>query len=123
MLFLRDLYSDLLIRRSLNLPGWIRTNRNDFDWIIMLLKLEKRLFEASDSDSTIENRLLLKFSFSGGDNGGRQKADATKNHYYGEENSYQDSQIWLLSSIFHPSRISALEMLEGPDYLDRNILA
>jgi hypothetical protein len=67
----------------------------------MLLELEKRLFEASDSDSTIENRLLLKFSFSVGDNGGRQKADATKNHYYGEENSYQDSQIWLPSSNFH----------------------
>jgi ankyrin repeat protein len=110
MLFIRKVYSDLLMQRSLNLPGWNRTSRTDFKWILSLLEREKHLFEDSESDSTIENRFLLKYSPSREDNGGSQKAGATKNHYHGE-NSYQDSQIWLPSSIFHPSRISALEML------------
>jgi len=45
MLFIRNLYSDLLMQRSLDLPGWTLINRTDFDRIIMMLEREKSRFE------------------------------------------------------------------------------
>jgi ankyrin repeat protein len=94
MFFIRQVYSDLLLQRSLNLRRWSRTSRIDPKWILWLLGREKRLFEAIESDSIIENRFLLKCSTTSYDN---------------REKSFQDSQIWLPSSIFHPLRMLALE--------------
>jgi hypothetical protein len=49
MLFTRNLYSDLLMQRLLDLPGWTLIHRLDFDRIIMMLEREKSRFEVRDT--------------------------------------------------------------------------
>jgi hypothetical protein len=49
MLFTRNLYSDLLMQRLLDLPGWTLIHRLDFDQIIMMLEREKSRFEVRDT--------------------------------------------------------------------------